>query len=138
VLVGVFLAVTMELCGVNSLNFAVGAYLPLSTTLPIFAGGLIRKIVDVKTQLSGGKVEEDELGSGSLFATGLVAGGALAGVVVALISIPEDMFKLLQSISMEHALTQALGSGGYQMLGLGFFVFMAVTLYHVATRKPKE
>src|SRR5262249_50701047 len=36
VIVGVFLAITMELCGVNALNFAVGAYLPLSTTLPIF------------------------------------------------------------------------------------------------------
>jgi putative OPT family oligopeptide transporter len=138
VLVGVFLAVTMELCGVNSLNFAVGAYLPLSTTLPIFAGGVIKKIVDLKSQMSGAKVEDDELGSGSLFATGLVAGGALAGVVVALISIPEDMFKLLQSISMEHALTQALGASGYQLLGVGFFVFMAVVLFHIATRSAKE
>lgn len=138
VLVGVFLAVTMELCGVNSLNFAVGAYLPLSTTLPIFAGGLVRKIVDLKAKYSGGKGEDDELGSGSLFATGLVAGGALAGVVVALISIPEDMFKLLQSISMEHSLTQALGADGYQLLGVAFFVFMAATLYYVATRPAKE
>ncbi len=137
VLVGVFLSVTMELCGVNSLNFAVGAYLPLSTTLPIFAGGVIKKIVDLKTQMSGAKVEDDELGSGSLFATGLVAGGALAGVVVALISIPEDMFKLLQSISMEHSLTQALGASGYQLLGVGFFVFMAVVLFHIATRTAK-
>ena len=39
VLVGVFLAITMELCGVKALSFAVGAYLPLSTSLPIFAGG---------------------------------------------------------------------------------------------------
>ena len=46
VLVGVFLAITMELCGVKSLSFAVGAYLPLSTTLPIFAGGVIKGIVD--------------------------------------------------------------------------------------------
>ena len=44
VLVGVFIAITVELCGVNSLSFAVGAYLPLSTTLPIFAGGCIKGI----------------------------------------------------------------------------------------------
>ena len=46
VFVGVALAVVMELCGVNSLSFAVGAYLPLSTTLPIFCGGAIRGFVD--------------------------------------------------------------------------------------------
>ncbi len=44
VLVGVFLATTMELCGVNALNFAVGAYLPLSTTMPIFIGGVIKSL----------------------------------------------------------------------------------------------
>lgn len=48
VLVGVVLATTVELCGVNALNFAVGAYLPLSTTLPIFVGGVIRKSVEIK------------------------------------------------------------------------------------------
>ena len=47
VLVGVFLAVTMEMCGVRSLAFAVGAYLPLSTTLPIFVGGLIRHFAEM-------------------------------------------------------------------------------------------
>ncbi|MEK7730088.1 MAG: OPT/YSL family transporter, partial [candidate division KSB1 bacterium] len=46
VLVGVFLSITMELCSVKSLSFAVGAYLPLSTTLPIFIGGAIKGIVD--------------------------------------------------------------------------------------------
>ena len=48
VFVGVALSVTMELCGINSLSFAVGAYLPLSTTLPIFAGSAVRGLVDWK------------------------------------------------------------------------------------------
>lgn len=48
VLVGVSIAITMELCGVRALAFAVGAYLPLSTTLPIFCGGVIRHFTSVK------------------------------------------------------------------------------------------
>src|SRR5690606_22802381 len=46
VLVGVFIAVTLELCGIHSLSFAVGSYLPIATTAPIFAGGLVRAYVE--------------------------------------------------------------------------------------------
>jgi uncharacterized oligopeptide transporter (OPT) family protein len=88
-------------------------------------------------QRKGEKVEDAEFGKGSLFATGLVAGGALAGVVVALISIPEDMYKLLQDISLEHKLTAAMGAGGYQILGVFFFLFMAICLYRIATGSEK-
>jgi uncharacterized oligopeptide transporter (OPT) family protein len=136
VLVGVFLAITMELCGVNALNFAVGAYLPLSTTLPIFAGGCIKKFVEFTAKRRGEKTEDDELGSGSLFATGLVAGGALAGVIIALLSIPEPIYAFLQKISLEHTLTHVLGAGGYQLAGVLFFVLMGFTLYRIATSKP--
>jgi uncharacterized oligopeptide transporter (OPT) family protein len=82
----VALAVVLELCGVDSLGFAVGAYLPLSTTLPIFAGRAVRGIVDWRKQRKGEKPEEDDLGKGNLFAPGLVAGGSLAGVAVALLT----------------------------------------------------
>ena len=46
VLVGVFISVTLELCGIHSLSFAVGSYLPIATTAPIFAGGLVRGFVE--------------------------------------------------------------------------------------------
>ena len=46
VLVGVFISVTLELCGIHSLSFAVGSYLPIATTAPIFAGGLVRAFVE--------------------------------------------------------------------------------------------
>ena len=143
VLVGVVLAATVELCGVNALNFAVGAYLPLSTTLPIFIGGVIRKLVELRKPKTGGsseqvdeQVEEEDadLGPGSLFATGLVAGGALAGVIVALISIPAEIFNALKSISLEPALISFMGSAGYQILGVGFFVAMGLTLYLIACK----
>jgi putative OPT family oligopeptide transporter len=134
VLVGIFLAITMELCGVNALNFAVGAYLPISTTLPIFVGGLVKKFVDLRAQRHHDAVEDAEIGSGSLFATGLVAGGALAGVIVALLSIPPQIYEQLQRVSVEESLKQYLTADGYQILGVVFFTIMAGTLYHIATK----
>jgi hypothetical protein len=92
VLVGAFVAVTMELCGVKSLSFAVGLYLPLSTTLPIFIGGLIRGLSDWLTRRKKSKVEDSELSKGSLFATGLVAGGTIAGVLIAFFDVYVDRF----------------------------------------------
>src|SRR6266705_2375966 len=59
VLVGVFISVTLELCGIRSLSFAVGSYLPIATTAPIFAGGLVRAFVERKT---GAAAAESEVG----------------------------------------------------------------------------
>ncbi|HTI36581.1 MAG TPA: OPT/YSL family transporter, partial [Vicinamibacterales bacterium] len=81
VLVGVFISITLELCGIHSLSFAVGSYLPIATTAPIFAGGLVRAYVERKT----GVVEESEVGSGTLFSSGLIAGGSLAGILYAVL-----------------------------------------------------
>jgi OPT family oligopeptide transporter len=135
VMVGVFLAVTVELMGVNSLSFAVGAYLPLSTTLPIFAGGCVKGIVDWRAKRKGEEPEEGELGKGSLFATGLVAGGALMGVIVAILSVSPSVNKGLQKISAGDALSDKIGSGGYALLGVVFFVLLGFLLYRVATKK---
>ena len=136
VFVGVALAVVMELCGVNSLSFAVGAYLPLSTTLPIFAGGAVRALVDRRKKKKGEAVEEDDLGKGNLFATGLVAGGALAGVAVALLTAgSENIAKSLETVNMESGLESLLSPGIYQLLGVGLFVTLAIILYRTAMKK---
>ncbi len=135
VLVGVFLAITVELCGVKALSFAVGAYLPLSTTLPIFAGGAIKGLVDWRSKRKHEKQEDSELGKGSLFATGLVAGGALFGVIVALLSVNENVFNSLEKINASHGISAALGEGGYMLLGAGFFAFMGWVLYRIAIKK---
>jgi OPT family oligopeptide transporter len=137
VLVGVFIAVTLELCGIKSLSFAVGAYLPLATTLPIFIGGMIRGIVDWKQKRSGLTLsaEEEELGKGSLFATGLVAGGAIAGVIVAGLSVRKDVQDGLESISAEPGITGWIGHTGYQLLGVAFFAAMAYMLYRIGRQK---
>jgi len=81
VLIGVFLALMMELVGVSSLPFAVGAYLPIATSVPIMIGGLIRHWVDRRSKASS--PESAEFAPGVLLSSGLIAGGALAGVLVA-------------------------------------------------------
>ncbi|MEQ1798933.1 MAG: OPT/YSL family transporter [Lacibacter sp.] len=140
VLVGVFIAFTMELCGIKSLSFAVGLYLPLSTTLPIFLGGAIRGLVDMKKKKSGEIIsaEEEDLGKGNLFATGLVAGGALAGVLIAFFAAPDATQGFLRKISLEHGLTNVLSTNGYYLLGVLFFAFMGYTLYRVGIKRNEK
>ncbi|MDR3753190.1 MAG: oligopeptide transporter, OPT family [Terracidiphilus sp.] len=80
VLVGVFLVIGVELLGIRSLTFAVGAYLSIGTTLPIFVGGVVRLLVDAAAKKAGGG-EEGDTSSGSLFASGLIAAGGVVGLL---------------------------------------------------------
>jgi putative OPT family oligopeptide transporter len=86
VLVGVFLAFMAQMAGAHALSWAVGAYLPLSTTFPIWIGGMMKGLVEKVSQ----KKQESELSSGMLYATGLVAGGSLGGVLIALVAFTGD------------------------------------------------
>lgn len=135
VLVGLFIAVTLELCAVKSLSFAVGLYLPLSTTLPIWIGGALRGVSDWMAQRKGVEVEDADLGKGSLFATGLVAGGALAGVVVALLQASDKTAGPLETVNLEHGITNALGAGMYQIIGVLFFAALAYLLLRAGTKR---
>ena len=139
VLVGVFIAIVMELCGIKSLSFAIGIYLPLSTTFPIFIGGAIRGLVDWRNKRKKIKLtaEEEDLAKGNLFATGLVAGGALAGVIVAILSVNDKVNAGLEKVSAEPGLTRSLGGEGYKWLGVAFFALMGLILYRVAISKRK-
>jgi putative OPT family oligopeptide transporter len=80
VLIGVAVAILMELVGVSSLPFAVGVYLPISTSAAIFAGGVARYFVDRAT---GASEAEGEFSPGVLFASGLIAGGSIGGILQA-------------------------------------------------------
>ena len=92
VLLGVFIAIVLEMSGIPSLAFAVGVYLPLSSSSPIFIGGLVRWMVDRylrREKFRGKNLTPEELtaegdkSSGVLLASGYIAGGALAGIVIA-------------------------------------------------------
>jgi putative OPT family oligopeptide transporter len=105
VLVGVFVSVTLELCGIHSLSFAVGSYLPIATTAPIFAGGLVRWWVERKTGVS----QESEVSSGTLFSSGLIAGGSIAGIIFAILVGTQPWF--MQRLGIDSLGTlQALGN----------------------------
>jgi putative OPT family oligopeptide transporter len=126
VLVGVFIAITLELCGIHSLSFAVGSYLPIATTAPIFAGGLVRWFVERKT----GHAEESEVGSGTLFSSGLIAGGSLAGILYAVlfgrgIIHAADDTDTLGLIPMLHEGTIGMVAGGLLFAALGFVLARA-------------
>ncbi|HTQ28360.1 MAG TPA: oligopeptide transporter, OPT family [Puia sp.] len=139
VLAGAFLAIVVELCGVKALSFAIGVYLPLSTTLPIFIGGAIRGFVDSVKKRRGDAAREGEedLERGNLFATGLVAGGALMGVIFAFLNIPDKVTAWLKTISLENTLQNNLGQTGYYLLGLAFFALMGWTLYKTGLKKSE-
>jgi putative OPT family oligopeptide transporter len=133
VIAGVFIAITLELCGIKALAFAIGLYLPLATTLPIFIGGALKGFIDWRASKRGEKVEDDELGKGSLFATGLIAGGALTGVGVAILAVFASDF--MGQLSLVHAFTNIVGKQGYDIFGIGCFVAMMVILYLLTTKK---
>lgn len=137
VFVGIFLALVMELCGIKSLSFAVGAYLPLSTTLPIFVGGAIKGLVEMTSRKKRlvKHDDEEELGKGNLFATGLVAGGAVAGVLIAFLAGSESGGRFLAAVNLEEGIVHALQEGGYFVLGLIMFLIMAWMLYKVGREK---
>ncbi|NOT29758.1 MAG: oligopeptide transporter, OPT family [Planctomycetes bacterium] len=137
VLVGVFLAITLQLCGVSPLSFAVGAYLPLSTTLPIFVGGSLKGLVDWRQGKKSAAGHGDDLGPGSLFSTGLVAGGALAGVLVAALQAKDSVAEQIKKISAEEWLIDRLGDPGYTLLGVAGFAIMCFTLYRIAMKPEK-
>jgi OPT family oligopeptide transporter len=139
VLVGVVLAITIELCGVNALSFAVGAYLPLATTLPIFAGGMIKGLVDWRLKKKQQVVEDSELGKGSLFATGLVAGGALAGVIIAGLLVNDTISEALKQVDVRQWMVgeNGMSEGAYMIMGTLFFVTMGYILYRVGMQKQE-
>lgn len=121
VLVGIFMSVTLELCGIHSLSFAVGSYLPIATTAPIFAGGLVRALVERKT----GVKEESEVGSGTLFSSGLIAGGSLAGILYAVLygrNLIRDAGSVTGVIPFLHEGTSGLVAGAALFGALGIIL----------------
>jgi len=94
VLLGVMIAVTLELSFIPALAFAVGVYLPLSSSSPILFGGLVRWLVDRKMRIKPKYAamsdkqfaEESDKSSGVLLSSGYIAGSAIAGIVIAILA----------------------------------------------------
>ena len=107
VLIGAMIAIVLEMSGAPALAFAVGLYLPISTSAPIFIGGLVRYFVDLylKRKLAARNLTEDEIvaetdkSNGVLLASGYIAGGAIAGILVAVFAVIKFSQDRAQSLS---------------------------------------
>jgi uncharacterized oligopeptide transporter (OPT) family protein len=132
VLLGVSLIIAVELLGIRSLSFAVGAYLPIGTTLPIFVGGVIRWLVDQAVKKAGGDTSEaeSEISPGSLFASGLIAAGGIVGLIgVALKAIEATYYDNRDLLNFPHTF---LDNNYVSVLA---FAMLAFALFYFA-RKP--
>ncbi|HZQ44895.1 MAG TPA: oligopeptide transporter, OPT family [Acidobacteriaceae bacterium] len=130
VLLGVALVIGVELLGIRSLTFAVGAYLSIGTTLAIFCGGVVRWMVDRALTRAGATTEaQSEISSGSLFASGLIAAGGIMGLLGVCVKIYESV---KDTSIPRFAPTNPLHKDWVSVLA---FAALAFSLYYFA-RKP--
>jgi len=141
-LLGVMIAVMLELVGIPSLAFAVGVYLPLSTSAPIFVGGMIRWLVDqcMRHELRDQKLDEAQLAAesdkspGVLLASGYIAGGAIAGILIGLVQgVLTDLDGRLSEWA--NASNPFFAGTNADLLALIPFILLAGFLYLVARGK---
>src|SRR5256714_13788970 len=142
VLLGVMIAIVLEMSGIPSLAFAVGVYLPLSSSSPIFIGGMIRWGVDkyLRNKLKHKKLTEDQLvaetdkSPGVLMASGYIAGGALAAIVIAILQgVPREGLanfnRAIEDWSTTH--NPLFGAANGDLLSMIPFLVLMLLLYLV-------
>ncbi len=129
VLLGVFLVVAVELLGIRSLSFAVGAYLSIATTLAIFTGGLARWMIDraASSPHEGG----EEISPGSLYASGLIAAGGIIGLLGVVLKLYEAATGRTALPSFPHTFLYHDG------VSVFMFALLAFSLWYFA-RKPLQ
>ncbi len=160
VAIGAFIAITLELCGISSLAFAVGLYIPMAYSTPIFLGGIVRWIVEtiqarriqsevaeIKDPQARAEAEvkalaESESSPAVLLASGLIAGGSLGGVLLAFLNfLPEALQK---SYDFSEQAAHALGGSAedpnvtQQLLAFAIFLAIAALLPLVGLRRTPE
>lgn len=132
VLLGIGLAVIVELSGAMALSVAAGMYLPLSTITAIFAGSMVRWLATRKSNQGSLPKKESELSKGMLYATGLVAGGALTGMIIGFFQgfLPD----IAKKVDLGKEYWKAINPWG-EYLALLAFVLLGLTLYRYAKKE---
>jgi putative OPT family oligopeptide transporter len=131
VLIGVFVSVVLELCGLSSLAFAVGVYLPLSTSAPIMLGGIVRYVAD-KTSRRKLSDAEAESGPGVLFSSGLIAGASVIGTILAFLQLSETTRNFLNRVNITESIPAFAKSN---LASLLLFLGLGAILWAVATER---
>jgi hypothetical protein len=136
VAIGVLIALSLELAGVPALPFAVGMYIPLSSTIPIFTGGLLRWLADRLRGKSASETET-ETSPGVLLSSGYIAGGTLCGLLLAFFaSLPDAFNKSLnlggRILNEEYAKGELPSA---KIVALVMFLILAAILLWVGARK---
>lgn len=144
VLLGVMIAVVLELSGIPSLAFAVGVYLPLSSSSPILVGGIVRLMVDkwIARKHAGKSLTEEQLvaegdkSPGVLMASGYIAGGAIAGILIAFLAGVPFMSGFNQMIGRWAESNPLLQPGPVpELLSLVPFLILIALLYLTGREK---
>ncbi len=126
ILVGAFFTIMLEILGIPSLPVAVGSYLPISTSATMFLGGVVRWLVERRTGITG---EAADSGPGVLFSSGLIAGGAITGVLLAALTV----YKLDTAYDLGSKLGPLAEN---PIVAIAAFVlFLAIPLYRVGTKR---
>jgi uncharacterized oligopeptide transporter (OPT) family protein len=120
----------VEILGIRSLSFAVGAYLSIATTLAIFAGGVVRWMIDRAVEKAGGAEGESEISPGSLYASGLIAAGGIVGLMGVALKLYETAVG-----KQDVLLLPATNPLHHDWVSVLMFVLLAGSLYYFA-RKP--
>lgn len=140
VLIGAMIAIVLELTGAPALAFAVGLYLPISTSTPIFVGGAVRWLVDLylKRKLAGQNLTQEQIiaetdkSNGVLIASGYIAGAAIAGILIAVFAVVPALKSLQDQSGAWAKANNPFFAGEYaDFLGLLPFIALAVVLYLV-------
>jgi len=133
VLLGVCLAIAIELMGVQSLPVTVGVYLPITTSAGMFAGGIVRWLVEQRMRSANRSLADIESGPGVLFSSGLIAGGAICGIVVAGIAGAKGSAEwLAETVALYHKIGAFATS---HTVALAIFALLGYGLYRVGLRK---
>jgi hypothetical protein len=134
IVIGVLIAIALELAGMPALPIAVGMYLPIGSTTPIFFGGVLRLIAD-RWRGSGQSDVETETSPGVLLASGYIAGGTLCGLIIAFFSFLPDSFSKSLDLG-RHIPDWNLDEGdGPKLASLGAFLILSMILIWIGTRR---
>jgi uncharacterized oligopeptide transporter (OPT) family protein len=135
IIIGVLVAFTIELLGVAALPVAVGMYLPISSSTPIFMGGMLRWLSDRIAGKSASEAES-ETSPGVLLSSGYIAGGTLCGLIIAFFAFLPDAFN--SAVNFGAFLPkewQDEASTYMQVASLVTFAILAVVLVRVGTMR---